>query len=1374
MAETYTSGKTIGDYELLECLAEHNDATVYRARVRSTDDAVLIVCPTATLLAPVPADGRVAHDGHECLVFEAPRPELETLLESLEIDSDYIFEALQSRPPRSPDSPTTSYNVSSASCSGQNEAETSATEAVQLVDIPGSLHLDPEKGEQDPALPTLQQRFVLQRKLGEGGFGEVYEAYDLRRQCLVAVKRLRRWDGIRLRRFKYEFRQISSLRHPHLVKCYELFLAKDDAFFSMEFVDGVSAQAWLLSAQSPRVPTETGSPRQRIVDLPRIRTMLGDLSDALAFLHANGKFHRDVKPSNIMLERGGRTLLLDFGLLLDQDDQVEDPRIVMGTPRYLAPEQLLRAPLSPAVDVYQLGLVAFEFLVGASPWSFGPTRVWSDRVSLDGARPSQYANGVPPDLDDLVAAMLRRDPGLRPTAQEVRSRLESRSSTPAVQNLESEAPFVGRHLELNELMAFVRDIGPGHAGLALVEGESGMGKSALLDHFRRDLVSVSDLVVLSGRCFEWETVPFNAFDPINDALIATLQRFTPSETAAIVGDDIEPVAHLFPGFSELICPEQGSRFPGRVLSHEARRRALTGYRAILARLAQRRRVVLMMDDLQWGDADSAAVLLDLMQPESRPAIAIVLSARRTEIRSPLIDVFHRLTRGGFIDSSVRVDLGPLPEQDARALCEAVAGPLSEDAVRWVLDETKGQPFFISELVRRTDRDARGASLDDLLRVRAQELSSCSRRLVVTLAVIAHPVTRHVVEAASSAADDGSLTDAWDELRIGRWVKSHRLGEAERVECYHDRIRESLAADLPRDDRRQLHNAIAHALLRYQNTSVEAIAMHFLEAGREDQAYPYAIDAAAIAQQALAFDQAARLFGICAAIAPSIALGRAHRLEQAKALALSGHGKEAADIYLDLATFETFDEALDLRRWAAEQLVSTGHVRQGLATLNAVLQDLGVSVPKTRIGILASHLALSLWLRIRAPRVVRPRRPTSSTDFAIVDCMRVLGALMSLVNPLMSAYFVRRHAMLALRSDDPRRVAQAFAEEGTYIAAHGGAIADKRESRFFAEAQRRAAASDDETRIKIDVLRGVATICHSNWVNSAALFKDCEDRLVLRHPGLTWELNQARLYRLYALRCLGRWREVASAARAFIDEAHNRQDRYAEATYRTFIGDVPALLDDAPDLAIETIMVGLERWEEHDYDIIRVTAHEGICNAELYREHGEGRRALERVLQYWDDMKRSGTWFVQTNRIVWQDIRARACLAAAAVESGAQRRHLLREARRYARALGRSDVDFGCGYAERLWAAIAVAEGDVVGAIGYLQRAEEFFQRCQMQLMQAASSWRRAQLLGGDEGARMLEIQLAIARREGSRNPEALFASMVPGAWTSALTRETRR
>jgi serine/threonine protein kinase len=191
------------------------------------------------------------------------------------------------------------------------------------------------------------RRFEPIALLGEGAVGEVYAAHDRDRGTRVAVKRLRRLGPDDVQRFKHEFRSLADLHHPNLVSLGELFLEDGEWFFTMELIEGVSFLDWVRPAGR--------------LDEARLRAALGQLAAGLSALHAAGKVHRDVKPSNVLVNAEGRVVLLDLGLVADVRSSGSS---FVGTPHYRAPEQAARQPAGRAADWYAVGVMLYEALTG--------------------------------------------------------------------------------------------------------------------------------------------------------------------------------------------------------------------------------------------------------------------------------------------------------------------------------------------------------------------------------------------------------------------------------------------------------------------------------------------------------------------------------------------------------------------------------------------------------------------------------------------------------------------------------------------------------------------------------------------------------------------------------------------------------------------------------------------------------------------------------------------------------------------------------------------------------------------------------------------------------------------------------------------------
>lgn len=257
--------------------------------------------------------------------------------------------------------------------------------------------------------------------LGSGGMGAVYRARQPALDRIVALKVLPAGDWGRVdfaERFNREARALARLSHPNVVAVYEFGRAGDLHYFLMEFVDGSNL----------RQLERTGrlSPREALQIIPQI-------CDALQYAHDQGVVHRDIKPENVLVDRTGRVKIADFGLarILGLDPEASRLTLegqVMGTPHYMAPEQLER-PLSVdhRADIYSLGVVIYEMLTGDLPLGkFSPP---SRKVQVDVR------------LDEVVLRALENDPVCRyQRASEVKTRVESISSGPEATSVSAKKP----------------------------------------------------------------------------------------------------------------------------------------------------------------------------------------------------------------------------------------------------------------------------------------------------------------------------------------------------------------------------------------------------------------------------------------------------------------------------------------------------------------------------------------------------------------------------------------------------------------------------------------------------------------------------------------------------------------------------------------------------------------------------------------------------------------------------------------------------------------------------------------------------------------------------------------------------------------------
>jgi serine/threonine protein kinase len=255
--------------------------------------------------------------------------------------------------------------------------------------------------------------YVVDHQVGRGGMGTVYLATDAVSGQRVAVKvlpaSLARERDIR-ERFVREARALAALDHSGIVPLITFAQEGDARFLVMKYVAGESLESLVR--------------REGVLEPTRATQIVREMADALDYAHAHGVIHRDIKPSNILIAADGHVVIVDFGIARTDDSgqRVTETGMLMGTPQYMSPEQIVGSPVDGRADLYACGLVLFEMLAGAPPFdgdkTFEILRSHVDDlppdVALIRARTAPNAAPVPPSLQVVLAHLLEKDPAKRP------------------------------------------------------------------------------------------------------------------------------------------------------------------------------------------------------------------------------------------------------------------------------------------------------------------------------------------------------------------------------------------------------------------------------------------------------------------------------------------------------------------------------------------------------------------------------------------------------------------------------------------------------------------------------------------------------------------------------------------------------------------------------------------------------------------------------------------------------------------------------------------------------------------------------------------------------------------------------------------------
>lgn len=280
---------------------------------------------------------------------------------------------------------------------------------------------------------VLGGRYELTAKVGSGSVGSVWRATDRVLGRVVAVKVLHpelAHDDTVVRRFAAEARIMARLHHPGIAGLYDFGRDRDGtAYLVMAFIEGQSLRRLVGSGRT--------LPPARVMDL------VAQAADALRTAHRAGVVHRDVKPVNLIVRMNGDVVLTDFGIARVPGNDLTGPGMVLGTAKYIAPEQAAGRQVTPAVDVYALGVTAYECLTGWPPFRGGtPMEVAQHHIT---STPPPLPPTVPRSVRDLVMAMLTKDPARRPTAAQVAVAARLAARAPADARLAS-ATSAGRRV----------------------------------------------------------------------------------------------------------------------------------------------------------------------------------------------------------------------------------------------------------------------------------------------------------------------------------------------------------------------------------------------------------------------------------------------------------------------------------------------------------------------------------------------------------------------------------------------------------------------------------------------------------------------------------------------------------------------------------------------------------------------------------------------------------------------------------------------------------------------------------------------------------------------------------------------------------------
>lgn len=642
-----------------------------------------------------------------------------------------------------------------------------------------------------PAAQLVGKRYLLRNLLGEGAMGTVYDASDLLTQQTVALKRVtlrqkedgtpvRDWSAVRMI-LAQEFETLASLKHPHIVDVLDYgFDADGQPYFVMSRVHG--RQDIVTAGQA--------------ADTPQRAQMIVQLLQALDYLHRRHLVHRDVKPLNVLVHGDHQIKLVDFGLAVGVGQQVE----IGGTLGYMAPETLLHSEVTPASDLYAVGLIAYQIFTGKYPFQL------EDNPELlhDMLHTPPDVSVLPEPLGAVLSKLLVKDPAQRyqhatEVIHDLCTALDVPVPTETVAMRDSylkAARFVGRTVELAQLSGALSSAIDGRGSSWLIGGMSGIGKSRLL-HELRTFALVWGVQTLRGGASPDGEQPYECWRaPLRQLALSTeLSDVEASILQQIVPDLSDVLNRRIPPTSSLSSAAEQQRL-------------LWTVQAMFKRQADP--VLLILEDLHWGQGgiDLLKRLIDLTQDRPLMIVASYRNDERPDLAEELPAMRH-------------LALERLTDDEIVELSEAILGePGRNPAVLALLErETEGNAFFMIETLRALADQA-----GDLAAVAAMELpermfpagiQAIIERRLTALPLDFHPLLR-IAAVAGRQIDPRILQHIDPVIKLDYWFNACADVQIltfrdQRWWFAHDKLRDGILHGLAPDYVVRLHRLVAQAI-----------------------------------------------------------------------------------------------------------------------------------------------------------------------------------------------------------------------------------------------------------------------------------------------------------------------------------------------------------------------------------------------------------------------------------------------------------------------------------------------------------------------------------------------------------------------------------
>ncbi|MCL4451124.1 MAG: DUF2791 family P-loop domain-containing protein [Candidatus Thermoplasmatota archaeon] len=711
-------------------------------------------------------------------------------------------------------------------------------------------------------------RYVVVKKLGEGGKGIVFKCTDKMLGRTVALKMIKTsLDEDTASRFSREAQTTAKMSHPNIVSVYDIGSVDNHPFLVIEYVDGKSLDD-IIGEKSVLSPSE----------IVRISILIGE---ALEYSHRLGILHRDIKPENIMISKDNVPKLMDFGLARSVDSpKLTHAGAIVGTPAFISPESALGRDNDARSDLYSLGCVMYSMATGHPPFtSKDNLKLIYSHINDMPVPISRVRKDFPQDLEAIIMKLLSKDPSSRyQSASELLTVLKSLKYPSESLTIDGNTssmkfsgtfsttssghhrrPLVGMESEVKRIRTFIDTALTGSGSMILIVGQTGSGKTRFLEE-ARGYAAMRGFTVLSVRCAQNKTgVPGQALSEIFREYIAS----QPTQLIyKICGDYADQMQKIVPE----IAPRLGKvpEFPA-LDPQQQKARFYEAVSVFIENMSMEAPLFISFDDVHYMDAYSLNFFSYYYESVSSQRTIMLGTSNPLDDSSTIFKAMEEAIKARSLNI---IELNNLDRENTRLLISNYLGEnidnISDEFLNLIYGKTYGNPLFLEETLRYLidrrqiyqnedgtwDRDSLSelkipTSLRSIVRAKLEGLNEDYLNLLRTASMIGQDFDYEILMKLSGMSDEDKFLNILEELIEKKFLSERKAGLGSVWIYFTDpHVREILYEDISMIRRKRMHERIGEIIEEsipaenMDGLSISSLAEHFQEGGNLEKSFKY--------------------------------------------------------------------------------------------------------------------------------------------------------------------------------------------------------------------------------------------------------------------------------------------------------------------------------------------------------------------------------------------------------------------------------------------------------------------------------------------------------------------------------------------------------